>query len=239
MLCFSQKNKWKFKKVKKIEWEKLKEQELPFNFQEQEKKIEQDLPYFGNPKNDNERLLNYQYAYKHGDVKALEKMYVLSKEIAGKYINQFSEKNKKIKMLSCDDREIKAHNATTYMIEQFIKRPNFIIKKSVTAYLWLRVEQELFYHRKVDSIIEFGDLRNLKIGWNDDNFSKDVIGGEEMKSYIAMNKKGKVKRFDTQKELKFYFNLDEKEFLTALIKGSGIIDPDTQEEFYIDEELTI
>ncbi len=219
---------------KEINWKQL---ELPFEFWEEEKKPVQDVPYYARPKNDNERLLNYQYEYRHGDEEALDKMYTLSKTITGKFINQFVNKNKKVKYLSAFDKESKAQNAASYLIEQFIKRPNFAIRKSVTAYLWLRVEKELFYHRKVDGIVDFTTLDNfIKEGSEDAAYEK-ILGEFEMKKYIATSKNGKVKNFETQQECKAYFELTTQEFYKALVKGVEVIDPDTLEEYYIDEEL--
>ena len=219
---------------KEINWEQLV---LPFEFWEEEKKPVQDVPYYEHPKNDNERLLNYQYEYRHGDEEALDKMYTLSKTIAGKFINQFVNKNKKVKYLSAFDKESKAQNAASYLIEQFIKRPKFAIRKSVTAYLWLRVEKELFYHRKVDGIVDFTTLDNfIKEGSEDAAYEK-ILGEIEMKKYIATSKNGKVKNFETQQECKAYFELTTQEFYKALVKGVEVIDPDTLEEYYIDEEL--
>ncbi len=218
----------------KINWT---QQVLPFDFWQEEEKPVQDVPYFEHPKNDNERLLNYQYEYRHGDDKALDKMYTLSMTIAGKFINQFVNKNKKVKHLSTYDRESKAQNAASYLIEQFIKRPKFAIRKSVTAYLWLRVEKELFYHRKVDGIVDFTTMdKFIKEGSEDKEYEK-ILGDIQMKKYIATSAKGKVKNFETQQELKAYFELTTQEFYKALVKGVEVIDPDTLEEYYIDEQL--
>lgn len=126
------------------------------------------LPYFENPKNDNERLLNYQYAYMTQDDKnALNAMYKEGKKIALKYIAAKAKKNKHIAALCMSDREEKAHNAITYIIEQYIKRADFAINDSFMAYLYLRIQHELFYQRKVDKIVSFVDIETLYRGIND------------------------------------------------------------------------
>ncbi|MBP5793980.1 MAG: hypothetical protein J6W46_10125, partial [Spirochaetaceae bacterium] len=58
--------------------------------------------------------------------------------------------------------------AATYMIEQYIKRPNFAINKNFPGYLFLRVAHELYYMRKVDKVVDFVDLQKfLKEGYED------------------------------------------------------------------------
>ena len=117
-----------------------------------------ELPYYTEPRNDNQRLLNFQKEYRDGDETALDRMYDLSKTIAWKYINKISKKNRKVRKLTRLDREGKAQNAATYIIEQLMTRPSFAITSSFTGYLWLRVMHELFYHREVDKIVDFVDF---------------------------------------------------------------------------------
>ena len=85
-------------------------------------------------------------------------MYELSKTICWKYINKIAQKYRKVRELPKMDKEGKAENAATYIIEQLMTRPNFAITQSFTGYLWLRVMHELFYYREVDKIVDFVDL---------------------------------------------------------------------------------
>jgi hypothetical protein len=62
------------------------------------------------------------------------------------------------------EREEKAHNAITYIIEQYIRRADFTITDSFTAYLYLRIQHELFYRQKVDKIVSFVDIETLYRG---------------------------------------------------------------------------
>ena len=74
--------------------------QLEFDFDElpKESKTEKPkpaLPHFDAPKNDNERLLNWQYAYRTaGDTDALNKMYALGRTIALKYIETIAQGKK-------------------------------------------------------------------------------------------------------------------------------------------------
>ena len=111
----------------------MKQAELPF-----------DLPYYDTPMNDNQRLLNLQLKYKLNGGKYLGEMYKLLYEIAYKNINKLSEQSQKIKNMDAAERMEKAHNAATYIVEQYLKRPDFAIKNSMTGYLYKRVQFELY-----------------------------------------------------------------------------------------------
>ena len=103
-----------------------------------------DLPYYDTPTNDNQRLLNLQLKYKVNGGKYLGEMYKLLYEIAYKTINKLSEQSQKIKNMDAAERMEKAHNAATYIVEQYLKRPDFAIKNSMTGYLYKRVQFELY-----------------------------------------------------------------------------------------------
>ncbi|MCQ2594800.1 MAG: hypothetical protein MJ196_06005 [Treponemataceae bacterium] len=123
------------------------------------------LPYFAKPKTDNQRLLNYQYDYKvNGNKAALTTMYGLGYKVALKFIRTQAKKNFAVASLDESVKQEKAHNAIVYMVSRFLKVKDFAIEKSFTAYLYLRVEHELFYRRKVDGIVDFVDWDNINEG---------------------------------------------------------------------------
>ena len=103
-----------------------------------------DLPYYDIPTNDNQRLLNLQLKYKVNGGKYLSEMYKLLCEVAYKTINKLSEQSQKIKNMDAAERMEKAHNAATYIVEQYLNRPDFAIKNSMTGYLYKRVQFELY-----------------------------------------------------------------------------------------------
>lgn len=149
-------------------YREAEQQPLPFEFEEEDKPAEA-AAFYEHPKNDNQRLINYQTEYRQGDKSALDRIYILSKKISMKYINKITNKNKKVKHLSPGDKEAKAHNAATYLVEQYLTRPDFQIEGYATAYLWLRVMHELFYYRKVDKIVDFVDIATfIKEGTEDE-----------------------------------------------------------------------
>jgi hypothetical protein len=157
-------------------YRQLKQQVLPFDFWEVEKqeaaKRHQEqtdrLPHFQNPRNDNEYLLECQWQYRHGDQAALVRMYKRAKTLGLKFINAIGQSNSHVAALAYEAKKIKAEDAATYMIEQYIKRPNFEITKNFPGYLFLRIAHELYYRRKVDKVVDFVDLQKfLKEGYDD------------------------------------------------------------------------
>lgn len=120
-----------------------------------------EAPHYDVPVNDNERLLNEQWRYKHGDKTALDRMYTYGRTIAMKYINNAAHHNKHVRAMDYETRWNKAHNASSYMIIQYITRPEFIIINSYTAYLFLRVRHELYYRTKADSLVEYCDNERM------------------------------------------------------------------------------
>ena len=120
-----------------------------------------DLPYYDTPTNDNQRLLNLQLKYKVNGGKYLGEMYKMLYEIAYKNINKLSEQSQKIKNMDAAERMEKAHNAATYIVEQYLKRPDFAIKNSMTGYLYKRVQYELYGKNKRHCdkmLIFYGDV---------------------------------------------------------------------------------
>ena len=165
----------------------LKQQVLPFDFWEEEKRLEAErlqdqnsnLPHFPEPKNDNEILLECQWQYKHGDQKALEQMYRHSKTLCLKFINAIGQKSRHVKTLSWEVKKIKAEDAATYLIEQFINRQDFVIVKNFPGYLFLRVVHELYYMRKVDRLVDFVDLQKFFKEGQDDNTDELISQSED------------------------------------------------------------
>lgn len=142
------------------------QQEFDFGLLPEEVKTEKPkpaLPHFDAPKNDNERLLNLQHAYRtEGDAGALGEMYAMGKRIALKYIGAKASGNRRVAELGADEKEEKAHNAITYIIARYLRIKDFAIRESFTSYLYLRVQHELFYRRKVDEIVRFVDMDEMR-----------------------------------------------------------------------------
>ena len=159
----------------------MKQVELPF-----------DLSYYDTPTNDNQRLLNLQLKYKLNGGAYLGDMYKLLYEIAYKNINKLSKQSQKIKNMDAAERMEKAHNAATYIVEQYLKRPDFVIKNSMTGYLFKRVQFELYGKntRHCDKMLIFyGDVPASK---------------EAKKKYyyiVKDNNTGKSETFESYEEI--------------------------------------
>ena len=109
---------------------------------------------------DDQQLFNLQSRLKNGDAQAMAEMYEKLVTIAYKTINNRSNSNAKIKALSADERKQKAHDAATYIIEQYLKRPAFEITNSITGYLYTRIKWELYgkdHQYKRDQMVVYTD----------------------------------------------------------------------------------
>ena len=133
---------------------------------------------------DEQQLFILQSRLKNGDAQAMEEMYENLVTIAYKTINDQSNSNAKIKALSADERKQKAHDAATYIIEQYLKRPAFEITNSITGYLYTRIKWELYgkdHQYKRDQMVVYTDKlpeRNgARIKYK--YLVKDVITGKE------------------------------------------------------------
>lgn len=143
--------------------DKTEELFLPFDFFEEEKKEEEkklkelyaSLPGFAKPKNDNEKLLELQRQYRQEGKQTLDRFYSISKKIAFCFIEKIGRKNRHIRTLSKEDKEQKAEDAATYLIEKILEDKFFVIKENAPAYIYLRVLFECYYQRKIDKIIDF------------------------------------------------------------------------------------
>ena len=180
----------------------MKQTELPF-----------DLSYYDTPTNDNQRLLNLQLKYKLNGGAYLGDMYKLLFEIAYKNINKLSKQSQKIKNMDAAERMEKAHNAATYIVEQYLKRPDFAIKNSMTGYLYKRVQYELYGKNKrhCDKMLIFYE---------------DVPASKEAKKkyyYIVKdNDTGKSETFENYEEMHLdprFKTLRKKRFVDGIRYG--------------------
>ena len=162
---------------------------------------------------DDQQLFNLQNRLKNGDAQAMAEMYENLVTIAYKTINDQSNINAKIKALSADERKQKAHDAATYIIEQYLKRPDFVIKNSMTGYLFKRVQFELYGKnmRHCDQMLIFYG---------------DVPASKEAKKkyyYIVKDKNtGKSETFESYEEMHLdlrFKTLRKKRFIEGIRYG--------------------
>lgn len=163
------------------------------------------LPYYPDPQSDDQRLFNMQKEYKDGAPQALAAMYKLLYEVAYKTINNRSATNQHIAALSADERQQKAHDAATYIIEQYCKRPAFVITDSITGYLYLRIRWELYgknrQYKRDQMLVYMDELpqpKEAKITYRyivtDTNTGKSESYGSAAEMYLDPKFKGLRKK---------------------------------------------
>lgn len=121
----------------------MQQQVLPFDFwkeEEAEKKAEiERLPYYPEPKNDNERLFNLQRDYYSGNEKVLTQMFAILNQVAPKLINiEMNRKAQKRRYFPQEVIDEMAMDAVCLFIKQ-IKKNNLVITRSFVSYLRLQV----------------------------------------------------------------------------------------------------
>lgn len=127
------------------------------------------LPYFENPRNDNEILFNLQHDYYEGDKTALSKMYGLLSDIAPKVVNIESKKRKLI--LTKLRMEEVGEEAVMIFVEGVLQK-NLVIKKSFIAYLRLQVLRALFYQTKAQKFEKWMIEHNISIFGHDEFYNE-------------------------------------------------------------------
>ena len=100
----------------------------------------------------NTELFILQDRLARGDKNALSEMYTKLNELAYKNINKLEPER-----LTTSERQQKAHDAASYIIEQYLKRPDFRIKESFSGYVCRRVQNELYGEKRLkrDKIVEY------------------------------------------------------------------------------------
>ena len=178
------------------------------------------MPYFERPVSDDQQLFNFQFEFKKGNAQALAGMYKKLYEVAYKIINNRSRTNGRIAALSADERQQKAHDAATYIIEQYLKRPAFVITDSITGYLYTRINWELYgkdhQYKREQIVVYTGKLperNSAKIKYKylvkDINTGKDTIYESVAELYLnpafkGLRKKRLVESIRTGRKWKNY-----------------------------------
>lgn len=108
------------------------------------------LPYFENPKNDNERLLNFQHDYiKNKDQKAWGELLTLSFIVAARIVRKEVYENK----LPYDevDQDEKTSIAVEYVLRRYKKNIGWYVSKSYISALKKGVIHAIYYQTKKDA----------------------------------------------------------------------------------------
>ena len=104
------------------------------------------LPFFDDPVNDNERLLDLQYMYyKNGwRNRELQALYIQLQAVAIRMVSKERKGNYALHYMTGFDVMDAAIDAASLMIEQY-KKNDLIVTKSMTAYLYLQVRKVLYH----------------------------------------------------------------------------------------------
>lgn len=106
------------------------------------------------PMTDNEKILEAQIKYRKGDKHGAKDLFYSIVAPARRMIN--SERKKKGFYLSKEDATEKSIIVAEYILEQFIKRPDFKLE-TPSGYIYLRVLAVLYRHKKIDELIIYTD----------------------------------------------------------------------------------
>lgn len=130
--------------------------QLEFGFMDELREAEQgekaerrNLPYFDTPRDDNQRLLNYQHDWlTNGDEKAWEKLWVLARKVARRMIRaQARRKGFSLDRLDEDDR---VDTAVCYVLRRY--QDGWYVKKAYLKAIKEGVVHALWYRTKADEI---------------------------------------------------------------------------------------
>lgn len=105
--------------------------------------------------NDNEILLYYQYQYVWlGHKSALSPMYLKAKEVALHFVLSIAHKNGYVTR-SRELQEEFAHRTAWKVIENFMTKQQFHIRKNFPAYIYFCLLRVMFYKNKIDRATSF------------------------------------------------------------------------------------
>ena len=139
--------------------------QLEFGFMEELREAEQrekaekrNLPYFDTPRDDNQRLLNYQHDWlTNGDEKAWEKLWELARKVARRMIRaQQKKKGFRLDRLDEDDR---VDTAVIYVLRRYRDgwwvRKAYLkaIKEGVVHALWYRTMRDEYEDSVSDDVL--------------------------------------------------------------------------------------
>lgn len=145
-------------RYRNVEWQQLLLFDLPE--EEKEKPEPEELPYFAEPKNDNERLFNLQKEYYEGDKNALSKMFLILARIAPKIVNIESKKRRLI-LTKAYMKDV-GEEAVMIFIESVLQK-QLVVKTSFIAYLRLQVLRALFYQTKSQKFEKWMSENNISL----------------------------------------------------------------------------
>lgn len=125
--------------------------------------------FFAAPKNDNERLLNFQAeSFSAKDEKerqrAEERIYLLARDVAERIVVKIGAKNPVVARFGKEDVRAAAHDAVCEMFFSRLNNRSLVVANFV-SYLYLSVKHVLFPRKKAAEKLvafSFGDLSEIE-----------------------------------------------------------------------------
>lgn len=121
------------------------------------------LPFYPEPKNDSERLMNYQFDYiKNGSEKAwgdlIQLSFIVTKRLVWKWM-----KTHKLRMDEIEQDE-KTSIAVEYVLRRYKTRIGYCVHKNFITALQSGVQHAMLYKTKLDEQTDFiDDIQGLKL----------------------------------------------------------------------------
>lgn len=114
-----------------------------------------DLKFFESPKDDNERLLNYQFLFlKKGDKNAWANLFILATEVA----KRITTKAVREKHLPVDPIDIpeKVSIAVEYVLSRYAKNKGWYVKSNYLSAIKSGVVHALYYCTTIERLTDYG-----------------------------------------------------------------------------------
>lgn len=113
------------------------------------------LKHFEEPKNDNERLLNYQYEFLVlGNKKAWDNLFILATKVAQRIV----VKQVRAKHLAVDAIDIpeKVSIAVEYVMRRYKNNSGWVVRDNYISAIKSGVIHALYYRKKIDDVTDYG-----------------------------------------------------------------------------------
>lgn len=113
------------------------------------------LKHFEEPKNDNERLLNYQYEFLVlENKKAWDNLFILATKVAQRIV----VKQVRAKHLAVDAIDIpeKVSIAVEYVMRRYKNNSGWVVRDNYISAIKSGVIHALYYRKKIDDVTDYG-----------------------------------------------------------------------------------
>lgn len=113
------------------------------------------LKHFENPKNDNEKLLNYQYEFLVlGSKKAWDNLFILATKVAQRIVvKQIKEKHLAIDVIDIPE---KVSVAVVYIMRRYKNDSGWVVRNNYISAIKSGVIHALYYRKKIDEVTDYG-----------------------------------------------------------------------------------